>query len=1789
MMSDDDSALLDAGHVRHHCRLHVNCVANALPTVAIVTQCSFDRRAALERLVKAWDGVVVCALLLEDRRAAAIAEPMSDMIAALTTAHTALRQHLLLDVYRRSAVDAAKPYPINRLRNAALSAATTLGVPLVLILDVDCVPSEGALAALVGDPSRAAALHRLCFDDGDALCIPCVEMLSAESAPVSLAAVKAAVRDSRAQPFMAERWICGHRATDFARWAASSAAAPAFIGPLRFEEFFEPYVVVALSMCPRFDEGLSGYGRNKALHALQLHRCGARFWASAATCVVHWPHAPSQDFDAALGTPSEGGDVGSRRSREMGKQHLMAAKRRYETVARALVSHCYATLPLLPSPGEGRLSRQVMAGRCCRWADGTPPEAIAAARAMLRHRVGDSPNSDDSDHARLVQLCSRWLEYTAPSATSTPLAPIGTPCTTDDEAAWLVTHLSADRLDRLGALVASWPGCIVAAVWVGRDRRATAAVRAFAEALRAHRVRQCRLILVRGPPPTWNLGRPFASALSCRAPPSTYPVNLMRRIALDHTPDAALALLTDVDARPPLALGLALASGDAKRQEQQHEQLSLAVLPPSSWQPAPSQPSQPSPTSPPPLSWCMAVRTLVHETCRNRGRFLVLPALEFVPELLASTISEAAADLMEPTSAPTAQAALSRHAELLRSFHSMSCPDGHAPSGAAKWLSDVLRHSPTAIAAVDVDYAPGYEPYGFVEVRRLKAMGCGPDERFIGWHRDRVEWFLRLASRRAVAGFSVLRSPVGFVLDWQPHAPTAQRVTSRDDPLYVAAMEGLYRRAQRTLWAGAEPHTYQPAATEAVEASAAAVELCDATRGQLVAGAEHVTSDGEALAMLCKREGDAVAEWQRAFGCSAGQEAGKDGGKKADRETSEARVDEATADGMSAESAQMLSVWDADAQWRVHGGHASLANVTRQDTGRASTARVRLHAGIGPPSHACKRGLDPSGVAIKMGPTSLDAAAAGLAVAFDVCFEEAFQWGNGGGVLPGVYCEPAGPSGIGLDARFRWGASGGLRFRADLVSPTRRWPLRLAIHVDRRSHQLLRGTWHRLSVAVCPRDGSIGAWADGVCIHRSGGPTSVCFGGGAAGLRMCVFRSCPCEETNQATVTLRGLQLHCATGTKACVLAAARVSDAADASDADVDALIATEVTVVFAPKEWQSTGPATLQELVATAPRPRRLVVAIVPPLSDATAAQLRAVASGAWRGTSTDVLVVDEPRSFRNAYELRNEVAAIHASDTKYVLHLNNDVVECAAPSMPRHHWLRELVRSAEREPNIWAMQPILIERTPHAPLHLHAWWTSVTRSSSVPAIAAKEADSTTSSPSPTPRAVLHARFDSSTCSLPLAALPEHLLGHPPAFLEDHCILARTAHFTSSTPLFDPQSCFRREFFDLAWSIRRRGGDVGLAVASVVIYDRLAYTLPSSALEALPTVPDGARIVVPHDDLFGFVARRHDEISHSSVRHLDAKWACTYAGDKWHEVQRDQTLDGLQLSAADDAVLLNDPTQRARLLLCAPLLLGFDRFQWQVLDERMVVSTDGDDRSAPLNALDALREMPEAAADRACCVVRFWRASDGALDAAADVAPGGSTNDSASLQADPLDGLVPWLPVGAAPSSPVTAQNDDSCQRGNEHELIRVSELSPWSMSRLRPMAMMAGSDTVWLWLRWPRVMDGCKTDSIRARALQAARRLARSMGGPGAETATKAVSSLDLRSRIDHWSYRPLTLEELEAEIQQDVLLQQQLPAQLSDAAIFGGVIIERDMNLGAAPRSRWRWSVRMVRAFFGRLRS
>eukprot|EP00965_Chrysotila_dentata_P204295 6182251-Pleurochrysis_carterae.AAC.1 len=486
---------------------------------------------------------------------------------------------------------AALVYPINALRNLSLSAASACA-PLVWLLDVDCVPSAAAYAALVGTPERAAALRRLCCDDGAALVVPCIEACckgqhrqfpagaaSLESAPssassptlsataipgrtaaFSVSEAQAALREGRAQPFMATRWPAGHRATRFDLWVqagaqaqssargwskqggshsaggeddsglngggdgdkdggvgggqgvegrtvracdgmgAAGASGSLFIGPLAFESLFEPYVIVSCALCPRFDEGLCGYGRNKALHALQLYHCGAEFWASSDVCLLHVEHAPSLAFALSVGPTAT----------HAGKQLLQLNKRRYSLAAAEMAATCSAAPPSLPLPREQSqareqprrlwqhpLSSQFGSGHAClSWLACTPPEAVAAAGVAAA-----------SGHERfLAQIYSRWMHFAPPLIKAVDLvlsdsevvrsgrsghnAHAGLPqdgvkglrsAEAAAGAVWLVTHLSVDRLDRLEAQLRAWrPGPVAAAVWVGNDRRAAAAARRFA-------------------------------------------------------------------------------------------------------------------------------------------------------------------------------------------------------------------------------------------------------------------------------------------------------------------------------------------------------------------------------------------------------------------------------------------------------------------------------------------------------------------------------------------------------------------------------------------------------------------------------------------------------------------------------------------------------------------------------------------------------------------------------------------------------------------------------------------------------------------------------------------------------------------------------------------------------------------------------------------------------------------------------------------------------------------------------------------------------------------------------------------------------------------------------------------------------------------------------------------------------------------------------------------------------------------------------------------------------------
>lgn len=300
--------------------------------VAIVTQLSLDRLGRLHYLCNSWgngydncSGHVVAAILDEDRTIECLSnndntsgkkqiEALEEMVALIPNCS-------LETILVGKSLQYSSSYPINALRNIALQACTT---EFVFLLDVDCIPSNDALYNMIGTAERLSSLRKMCTEEAAAIVVPCFEPSSSYiEAPISPTfscsdALKkvcfscAGSPNSGLQPFMGDRFNRGHRATDFTRLANiwnerlsstdNAAHTPRFY-PITFEEGFEPYVIVNRLYAPLYDEALTGYGRNKALHLYHLHRMGFSFLVCADACLVHLPHPATVDRGRLLGAP----------------------------------------------------------------------------------------------------------------------------------------------------------------------------------------------------------------------------------------------------------------------------------------------------------------------------------------------------------------------------------------------------------------------------------------------------------------------------------------------------------------------------------------------------------------------------------------------------------------------------------------------------------------------------------------------------------------------------------------------------------------------------------------------------------------------------------------------------------------------------------------------------------------------------------------------------------------------------------------------------------------------------------------------------------------------------------------------------------------------------------------------------------------------------------------------------------------------------------------------------------------------------------------------------------------------------------------------------------------------------------------------------------------------------------------------------------------------------------------------------------------------------------------------
>lgn len=274
--------------------------------VTLVTQLSFERLYMLEGQCDVWNGVVSAAVYIALVNGQAVTvELNSNQDPQLTPMDTILEKfkefHRLAESKSTCKLDLqlvshsveniwlSALYPVNAMRNRAIANART---DVILLLDVDFWPAA-ELSELMRQPGKYESLLTA-VNIGTAIVLPAYE--TGDSGEVGVEVAREAVLggkdsaalmfwDGRIKPFHTDRYKAGHRATDFRKWLVASRPYR-----IRYEEGFEPYVLVARKYVPWTDERFVGYRKNKVVHLLHLANLGLQFVVHPRAFVVHSPH-----------------------------------------------------------------------------------------------------------------------------------------------------------------------------------------------------------------------------------------------------------------------------------------------------------------------------------------------------------------------------------------------------------------------------------------------------------------------------------------------------------------------------------------------------------------------------------------------------------------------------------------------------------------------------------------------------------------------------------------------------------------------------------------------------------------------------------------------------------------------------------------------------------------------------------------------------------------------------------------------------------------------------------------------------------------------------------------------------------------------------------------------------------------------------------------------------------------------------------------------------------------------------------------------------------------------------------------------------------------------------------------------------------------------------------------------------------------------------------------------------------------------------------------------------------
>ena len=204
-------------------------------------------------------------------------------------------------------IDVDEDYPVNKLRNVAMSAVKTSHA---VVVDADFVLSEDAYDVFTEQRTVLAENHKT------ALLIPAFELRSfcpdcteihEQLLPRTkkrllryydgeVAADGTLLVEPTASQFDARGNVDGHGSTRYDDWVSQDAHGVLPIECINSDRY-EPYLVVRnCADLPPFQEAFTGYGQNKLTWFQQLRRTGYNLQQLGGTFVIHSPHAKSSFF-----------------------------------------------------------------------------------------------------------------------------------------------------------------------------------------------------------------------------------------------------------------------------------------------------------------------------------------------------------------------------------------------------------------------------------------------------------------------------------------------------------------------------------------------------------------------------------------------------------------------------------------------------------------------------------------------------------------------------------------------------------------------------------------------------------------------------------------------------------------------------------------------------------------------------------------------------------------------------------------------------------------------------------------------------------------------------------------------------------------------------------------------------------------------------------------------------------------------------------------------------------------------------------------------------------------------------------------------------------------------------------------------------------------------------------------------------------------------------------------------------------------------------------------------------